>query len=65
MPTLTELKPGTKEAMVDYQGATVRSARLYQLPSNAEHLEALAQQEKEGRDLTRLFRLCVVAIIRI
>ncbi|MEZ8734029.1 MULTISPECIES: helicase-related protein [unclassified Vibrio] len=43
-----------KEAMVDLTAALSVPARLYQLPNNAEHLEALAQQEKEGCDLSLL-----------
>ena len=46
-----------KEAMVDLTAALSVPARLYQLPKNAEHLEALAQQEKEGCDLTLLIRI--------
>ncbi|MFV8462543.1 helicase-related protein [Vibrio campbellii] len=46
-----------KEAMVDLTAALSVPARLYQLPNNAEHLEALAQQEKEGCDLTLLIQI--------
>lgn len=46
-----------KEAMVDLTAALSVPARLYQLPSNAEHLEALAQQEKEGCDLSLLIQI--------
>ncbi|WP_372384074.1 helicase-related protein [Vibrio sp. BS-M-Sm-2] len=46
-----------KEAMVDLTAALSVPARLYQLPSNAEHLEALAQQEKEGCDLCLLIQI--------
>ncbi|MEZ8582133.1 helicase-related protein [Vibrio splendidus] len=46
-----------KEAMVDLTAALSVPARLYQLPNNAEHLEALAQQEKEGRDLSLLVQI--------
>ncbi|MEZ9299320.1 helicase-related protein [Vibrio splendidus] len=46
-----------KEAMVDLTAALSVPARLYQLPNNAEHLEALAQQEKEGCDLNLLIQI--------
>ncbi|MFA0630549.1 helicase-related protein [Vibrio sp. 10N.222.49.A3] len=46
-----------KEAMVDLTAALSVPARLYQLPNNAEHLEALAQQEKEGCDLSLLIQI--------
>ncbi|QPK04465.1 helicase-related protein [Vibrio kanaloae] len=46
-----------KEAMVDLTAALSVPARLYQLPTNAEHLEALAQQEKEGCDLSLLIQI--------
>ncbi|MEZ9339742.1 helicase-related protein [Vibrio splendidus] len=46
-----------KEAMVDLTAALFVPARLYQLPNNAEHLEALAQQEKEGCDLNLLIQI--------
>ncbi|MCY9829128.1 helicase-related protein [Vibrio chagasii] len=46
-----------KEAMVDLTAALSVPARLYQLPNNPEHLEALAQQEKEGCDLTLLIQI--------
>ncbi|ARP37952.1 helicase-related protein [Vibrio syngnathi] len=46
-----------KEAMVDLTAALSVPARLYQLPSNAEHLEALAQREKEGCDLSLLIQI--------
>ncbi|MEC7940568.1 MAG: helicase-related protein [Pseudomonadota bacterium] len=46
-----------KEAMVDLTAALSVPARLYQLPNNAEHLEVLAQQEKEGCDLTLLIQI--------
>ncbi|UPR48633.1 ATP-dependent RNA helicase [Vibrio cyclitrophicus] len=46
-----------KEAMVDLTAALSVPARLYQLPNNAEHLEALAQQEKEGCDLSLLIQV--------
>ncbi|PMN20124.1 DEAD/DEAH box helicase [Vibrio splendidus] len=46
-----------KEAMVDLTAALSVPARLYQLPTNAEHLEALAQQEKEGGDLSLLIQI--------
>ncbi|WP_434565921.1 helicase-related protein [Vibrio chagasii] len=46
-----------KEAMVDLTAALSVPARLYQLPNNAEHLEALAKQEKEGCDLTLLIQI--------
>lgn len=46
-----------KEAMVDLTAALSVPARLYQLPGNAEHLEALAQQEKEGCDLSLLIQI--------
>ncbi|PMI90330.1 DEAD/DEAH box helicase, partial [Vibrio splendidus] len=46
-----------KEAMVDLTAALSVPARLYQLPNNAEHLEALAQQEKEGCDLSLLVQI--------
>ncbi|OEF94117.1 helicase-related protein [Vibrio splendidus] len=46
-----------KEAMVDLTAALSVPARLYQLPNNAEHLEALAQQEKEECDLSLLIQI--------
>ncbi|MEZ9028363.1 MULTISPECIES: helicase-related protein [Vibrio] len=46
-----------KEAMVDLTAALSVPARLYQLPNNADHLEALAQQEKEGCDLSLLIQI--------
>lgn len=46
-----------KEAMVDLTAALSVPARLYQLSNNAEHLEALAQQEKEGCDLSLLIQI--------
>ncbi|MEZ9699420.1 helicase-related protein [Vibrio sp. 10N.261.46.E12] len=46
-----------KEAMVDLTAALSVPARLYQLPNNAEYLEALAQQEKEGGDLSLLIQI--------
>ncbi|MEZ9549126.1 MULTISPECIES: helicase-related protein [Vibrio] len=46
-----------KEAMVDLTAALSVPARLYQLPNSAEHLEALAQQEKEGCDLSLLIQI--------
>ncbi|CDT86574.1 putative HrpA-like helicase [Vibrio coralliirubri] len=46
-----------KEAMVELTAALSVPARLYQLPNNAEHLEALAQQEKEGCDLSLLIQI--------
>jgi HrpA-like RNA helicase len=46
-----------KEAMVDLTAALSVPARLYQLPNNAEHLETLAQQEKEGCDLNLLIQI--------
>lgn len=46
-----------KEAMVDLTAALSVPARLYQLPTNAEHLEALAQREKEGCDLSLLIQI--------
>ncbi|RIH71322.1 DEAD/DEAH box helicase [Vibrio splendidus] len=46
-----------KEAMVDLTAALSVPARLYQLPNNAERLEALAQQEKEGCDLSLLIQI--------
>ncbi|MEZ8288414.1 helicase-related protein [Vibrio sp. 10N.237.312.B06] len=46
-----------KEAMVDLTAALSVPARLYQLPTNAEHLEALAQQEKEECDLSLLIQI--------
>ncbi|MEZ8386814.1 helicase-related protein, partial [Vibrio splendidus] len=46
-----------KEAMVDLTAALSVPARLYQLPNNAEHLEALAQQEKERCDLSLLVQI--------
>ncbi|WP_122081683.1 helicase-related protein [Vibrio coralliirubri] len=46
-----------KEAMVDLTAALSVPARLYQLPNNAEHLEAIAQQEKEGCDLSLLIQI--------
>ncbi len=46
-----------KEAMVDLTAALSVPARLYQLPNNAEYLEALAQQEKEGCDLSLLIQI--------
>ncbi|UOE84250.1 helicase-related protein [Vibrio splendidus] len=46
-----------KEAMVDLTAALSVPARLYQLPNNAEHLEALAQQEREGCDLSLLIQI--------
>ncbi|WP_135443294.1 helicase-related protein [Vibrio tasmaniensis] len=46
-----------KEAMVDLTAALSVPARLYQLPNNAEHLEALAQREKEGCDLSLLIQI--------
>ncbi|MEZ8312642.1 helicase-related protein [Vibrio splendidus] len=46
-----------KEAMVDLTAALSVPARLHQLPNNAEHLEALAQQEKEGCDLSLLIQI--------
>ncbi|CAK3342395.1 putative HrpA-like helicase [Vibrio crassostreae] len=46
-----------KEAMVDLTAALSVPARLYQLPNNAEHLEALVQQEKEGCDLSLLIQI--------
>ena len=46
-----------KEAMVDLTAALSVPARLYQLLTNAEHLEALAQQEKEGCDLSLLIQI--------
>ncbi|MEZ9440200.1 helicase-related protein [Vibrio atlanticus] len=46
-----------KEAMVDLTAALSVPARLYQLPTNAEHLEALAQKEKEGCDLSLLIQI--------
>lgn len=46
-----------KEAMVDLTAALSVPARLYQLPNNPERLEALAQQEKEGCDLTLLIQI--------
>ncbi|MEZ9953905.1 helicase-related protein [Vibrio splendidus] len=46
-----------KEAMVDLTAALSVPARLYQLPNNAEHLEALAQQEKEGCDLSLFIQI--------
>ncbi|PTP09644.1 DEAD/DEAH box helicase [Vibrio splendidus] len=46
-----------KEAMVDLTAALSVPARLYQLPTNTEHLEALAQQEKEGCDLSLLIQI--------
>ncbi|MEZ9576944.1 MULTISPECIES: helicase-related protein [unclassified Vibrio] len=46
-----------KEAMVDLTAALSVPARLYQLPNNAEHLEALAQQEKEGCALSLLIQI--------
>ncbi|MGR5356771.1 helicase-related protein [Vibrio chagasii] len=46
-----------KEAMVDLTAALSVPARLYQLSNNPEHLEALAQQEKEGCDLTLLIQI--------
>ncbi|MEZ8921810.1 helicase-related protein [Vibrio cyclitrophicus] len=46
-----------KEAMVDLTAALSVPARLYQLPNNADHLEALAQQEKGGCDLSLLIQI--------
>ncbi|MEZ8702260.1 helicase-related protein [Vibrio cyclitrophicus] len=46
-----------KEAMVDLTAALSVPARLYQLPNNVDHLEALAQQEKEGCDLSLLIQI--------
>ncbi|NOI91693.1 ATP-dependent RNA helicase [Vibrio splendidus] len=46
-----------KEAVVDLTAALSVPARLYQLPNTAEHLEALAQQEKEGCDLSLLIQI--------
>ncbi|OED77682.1 DEAD/DEAH box helicase [Vibrio cyclitrophicus ZF65] len=46
-----------KEAMVDLTAALSVPARLYQLPNNADHLEVLAQQEKEGCDLSLLIQI--------
>ncbi|WP_102386573.1 helicase-related protein [Vibrio cyclitrophicus] len=46
-----------KEAMVDLTAVLSVPARLYQLPNNADHLEALAQQEKEGCDLSLLIQI--------
>ncbi|MCW4441806.1 helicase-related protein [Vibrio splendidus] len=46
-----------KEAMVDLTAALSVPTRLYQLSNNAEHLEALAQQEKEGCDLSLLIQI--------
>ncbi|WP_373959333.1 helicase-related protein [Vibrio gigantis] len=46
-----------KEAMVDLTAALSVPACLYQLPNSAEHLEALAQQEKEGCDLSLLIQI--------
>lgn len=46
-----------KEAMVDLTAALSVPARLYQLSNNAEHLETLAQQEKEGCDLSLLIQI--------
>ncbi|WKY59135.1 helicase-related protein [Vibrio sp. SNU_ST1] len=46
-----------KEAMVDLTAALSVPARLYQLSNNAEHLEALAQKEKEGCDLSLLIQI--------
>ncbi|MEZ9166455.1 helicase-related protein [Vibrio cyclitrophicus] len=46
-----------KEAMVDLTAALSVPARLYQLPNNADHLEALAQQEKEGCDLSLFIQI--------
>ncbi|WP_299690646.1 helicase-related protein [uncultured Vibrio sp.] len=46
-----------KEAMVDLTAALSVPARLYQLPNNAEHLEAIAQQEKEGCDVSLLIQI--------
>ncbi|NOJ15504.1 helicase-related protein [Vibrio splendidus] len=46
-----------KEAMVDLTAALSVPARLYQLPTNAEHLAEMAQQEKEGCDLSLLIQI--------
>lgn len=43
-----------KEAMIDLTAALSVPARLFQLPNNPEHLDALFKEEKEGCDVALL-----------
>ncbi|UTT84935.1 DEAD/DEAH box helicase [Vibrio pelagius] len=46
-----------KEAMIDLTAALSVPARLYQLPNNPEHLDALFKEEREGCDIALLIGL--------